>query len=174
MPKFVLLWTDAAIWLLVLAVVAYGAMVLRKPQLAANWGKVFRNAPALASSMVLLLCLLVTLLDSVHYRPRLPPAQGVNNAAVAYEARTLSLLDTALRGLVDAREETYSRPLSYLGFTKSSLLVDGEVRRVAPRLQFGGAHLKQPETQWVADLVVRTSQGLVLGFFLALALGAGV
>ena len=80
MPKFVLLWTDAAIWLLLLAVVAYGAMVLRKPQLAANWGKVFRNAPALASSMVLLLCLLVTLLDSVHYRPRLPPADMTTSA----------------------------------------------------------------------------------------------
>ena len=175
MPKFVILWTDAAIWLLLLAVLAYAVMVLRKPQLAANWGRVFRNAPALASSMVLLLCLLVTLLDSVHYRPRLrslPDSTGVNNAAVAYEARTLSLLDAALRGLVDAREETYSRPLSYLGFTKASLLVNGEVQRVAPRLQFGGVHLKQPETEWAGDLAVRGAKGLVLGLFLALAVGA--
>ena len=40
--------------------------------------------------------------------------------------------------LVLSREATYSRPLSYLGFTKDSLTVDGEVRRVAPRLVFGG------------------------------------
>ncbi len=172
MPKFVLLWTDAAIWLLLLAGLAYAWMVLRRPQLAANWGKVFRSAPALASSMVLLLCLLVTMLDSVHFRPRLPPAAGVNNAAVAYEARTLSVLDEVLSELVDAREQTYSRPLSYLGFTKSSVLVDGEVKRVAPRLQFGGVHLKHPETEWVADLVVRASKGLALGLVLALLVGA--
>ena len=29
MPKFVLLWTDAAIWLLVAALVAYAVSVLR-------------------------------------------------------------------------------------------------------------------------------------------------
>ena len=175
MPKFVLLWTDAAIWLLLLAVLVYGVMVLRRPQLAANWGKVFRNAPALASSMVLLLCLLVTLLDSVHFRPRLPSLAGApsaNNAVVAYEARTLSVLDAVLRDLVDAREETYSRPLSYLGFTKASLVVNGDVKRVAPRLQFGGAHLKDPDAQWAGDLVVRTSKGLALGLVLALVVGA--
>ena len=60
MPKFVLLWTDVAVWLLVAALVGYVVMVLRRPQLAANWGKVFRDAPALASSLVLLLCLGVT------------------------------------------------------------------------------------------------------------------
>ncbi|MDP3611778.1 MAG: ABC transporter permease, partial [Rubrivivax sp.] len=74
MPKFVLLWTDAAIWLLLLVVLAYALSVLRKPELADKWGRVFRNAPALASSIILLLCLGVTLLDSVHFRPLLPPA----------------------------------------------------------------------------------------------------
>jgi peptide/nickel transport system permease protein len=64
MPKFVMLWTDVAIWLLVVAMVVYGAAVSRKPNLAANWGKVFRNGPALASSLVLLACLLVTLFDA--------------------------------------------------------------------------------------------------------------
>ena len=76
MPKFVLLWTDAAIWLLVAALVAYAVMVARRPQWAANWRKVFHDAPALCSSLILLLCLGVTLLDSVHYRPLLPPAPG--------------------------------------------------------------------------------------------------
>jgi len=47
MPKFVLLWTDAAIWLLVAALAAYAVMVVRRPQLAANWRKVFHDAPAL-------------------------------------------------------------------------------------------------------------------------------
>ena len=167
MPKFVLLWTDAAIWLLLVAVLAYGVSVLRNPELAAKWGRVFRNGPALASSIILVLCLVVTLLDSVHYRPLLPAALGVQNAKPAYDSRTRSLLDWTLADLLEARESTYSRPLAFVGFTKESLLVGGEVKRVAPRLQFGGSHLAQPETDWVGDVVVRASQGLLAGFCLA-------
>ena len=76
MPKIVLLWTDAAIWLLVAALGVYAWHVSRRPNLRANWRKVFMDAPALCSSLVLLACLGVTLLDSVHYRPLLPPAPG--------------------------------------------------------------------------------------------------
>ena len=172
MPKFVLLWTDAAIWLLVIALVVYAVMVLRRPLLAANWRKVFHDPAALSSSIILVLCLGITLLDSVHYRTLLAPAAGVKDAAPIYDTRTRSLLDSTLADLLDARESTYSRPLSYLGFTKESLLVGTEVKRVAPRLQFGGAHLSEPATQWLPDLMQRGLIGLAFGFAAALALGA--
>ena len=174
MPKFVLLWTDCAMWLLVAVLVAYVVRVLRNPLLANNWRKVFFDAPALASSFVLLLCLVVTLLDSVHYRPLLPPAPGVANPAPAYESRTRSLLDAALWRLVESREATYSRPLSYVGFTKETRVVNGQAQRVAPRLVFGGAHLTDPSTQWVADLLQRSLLGLLVGFALGVALCAAL
>jgi peptide/nickel transport system permease protein len=69
-----------------------------------------------------------------------------------------------------SREATYSRPLSYVGFTKESLTIDGEVRRVAPRLVFGGAHLKQPEAEWAGDIARRAASGLVAGAVLAVLL----
>ena len=163
MPKIVFLWTDVSIWLLVLAVVAYATTVIRSPELSANWRKVFRDAAALSSSIILLLCLGITLLDSLHYRPLLAPAAGVQNAAPAYDSRTRSVLDAFLSDLLDARESTYSRPLSYLGFTKESLLVDGEVKRVAPRLEFGGIHLAKPESEWAADVAARAAVGLLWG-----------
>jgi peptide/nickel transport system permease protein len=170
MPKFVLLWTDAAMWLLALALGVYAMMVMRRPGLAANWRKVFADAAALSSSVILLLCLLLTLLDSVHYRPALPPAPGSAASGPAYDTRTRSLLDTLLGGLVDSREATYSRPLSYLGFTKESVEVDGVVRRVAPRLKFGGAHLGDPDSQWLSDLAWRSALGLLLGALVAATL----
>ena len=170
MPKIVLLWTDAAIWLLVIGLIAYAIGVARNPGLAANWKKVFRNAGALASSVVLLLCLVVTLLDSVHYRARLPDVAG--SQGVAYDTRAVSLLDTALKSLVDSREATYSRPLSYLGFTKETLVVDGEAKRVAPRLKFGGAHLKDPATEWTGDLISRGLVGLLIGAAVSAAICA--
>jgi peptide/nickel transport system permease protein len=170
MPKFVLLWTDAAIWLLIVVLAGYVVMVLRRPQLAANWSKVFRDAPALASSLVLLLCLGTTMLDSIHYRLRLAAATGVVDEAAAYDSRTRSLLDAVLWRLVQSREQTYSRPLAYLGFTKESMVVGGDVVRVAPRLKFGGAHLADPGTQWLSDLASRAGIGLIQGALAALLL----
>ena len=51
MPKIVWLWTDVSIWLLLAAVVGYAVSVLRKPELAAKWGLVFRD-PADRKSVV--------------------------------------------------------------------------------------------------------------------------
>jgi peptide/nickel transport system permease protein len=172
MPKFVMLWTDVAVWLLIVAMVGYAWTITRKPNLAANWGKVFRNAPALSSSLVLLACLLVTLADSVHFRPVLPPAAGAPAGSVVYDARVLSLLDAGLRKVVQSRESTYSKPLAYVGFTKESLDVGGKVERVAPRLLFGGAHLTDPEKQWAGDVTQRVIVGLVGGAVVAALLSA--
>lgn len=172
MPKFVLLWTDAALWLLVAALVSYVWLVLRRPNLAAAWRKVFSDAPTLASAVILLLCLLLTLLDSLHYRARLPVVAGGTPGAVAYDTRTRSLLDALLVDLVESRETTYSRPLAYEGFTKESLETGGQVTRVAPRLLRGGAHLTQPAAQWAGDIARRVASGLALGLAAAAAIAA--
>lgn len=161
MPKLVFLWTDVAIWLMVLAVAGYGISVARSPRLSRNWRRVFTNAAALASSLILLVCVAITLLDSVHFRRALPPMPGAT--AVAYDVRTTSLLDVAVVGLVSSRERAYSRPLSYLGFFKESTEVNGKVERVHPRLKFGGVHLKDPESQWVGDLLLRGGVGMLAG-----------
>jgi peptide/nickel transport system permease protein len=172
MPKFVLLWTDVSIWVLLVALVVYGVMVLRSPGLSANWRKVFRDAPALSSSVVLLLCMAVTLLDSVHYRPLLAAAAGAQNAGAAYDVRTRSALDWLLADLVDSREATYSRPLAFVSFTKESVEVKGQIERVAPRLVHGGKHLSDPENQWAGDVFLRASVGVVLGGAVAAVLAA--
>jgi peptide/nickel transport system permease protein len=174
MPKFVLLWTDAAIWLLVVALVAYIVHVRRTPNLAATWRKVFADAPALASAVVLIACMAVTLLDSVHYRSQLASADGTPAGSTAYDTRTRSLMDGLLAGLVESRETTYSRPLAYESFTKESVEVGGQVQRVAPRLLHGGAHLKEPATQWAADVAQRGLLGLLAGLVAAAALCAAL
>jgi len=179
MPKFVMLWTDLAVWGLVAALVAYVVYVRRQPNLAASWAKVFRNAPAMASSVVLLACLLVTLADSLHYRAALPPAAATSAAGeparpVAYDAQVKSLLDAALHSVVQSREATYSRPLAYEGFTKESVEVDGVLQRVAPRLQHGGAHLGDPAREWAGDVLMRTGLGLLGGAVLSALVLAGL
>ena len=172
MPKFVLLWTDLALWAMVAAVVGYGVAVSRDAARRATWRKVFRDPAALASSVLLLACLGVTLLDSVHFRPLLPPPPGVANAAPAYDPRTRSLLDVLLADLVDAREATYSLPLATHSFTKESVEQGGQTLRVAPRLQFGGVHLRDPERDWAGDVTRRALMGAAVGLVAAAVLSA--
>ncbi len=172
MPKFVPLWTDVSIWLLVLALIAYTFYLRRQPNLAATWRKVFADSAALASFVVLAACLLITLADSVHFRSRLAPAAGAPAGSVAYDSRVQSLLDVVLREAVLSRESTYSRPLGFVGFTKESSEIDGKVTRVAPRLKHGGAHLTDPAAQWAGDIAMRAVTGLVLGLAVAAVLCA--
>jgi len=171
--KLVVLWTDATVWALVACAVAYGLLVLRTPNLRASWRKVFRDAPALSSAIVLALCLVITVADSVHWRRALPPAPGTPaGAPVQYEPVTRSALDVALAELIESREVTYSRPFDYLSFTKDTALVNGQLRRIAPRLLHGGVHLADPEHQWKNDLLARGGMGVLRGLLLALAGGA--
>ena len=163
MPKPVLLWTDVSIWLLMAGLLVYAAYVRRKADLAATWHRVFSSSPAMAAFVVLALCLLLTLADSLHFRRVLPPAAGAPAGSVAYDTRVRSVLDVVLRKLVDSREATYSRPLDYVGFTKESLQVNGKLERVAPRLLHGGAHLTDPAAQWRGDVLQRAVTGLLLG-----------
>lgn len=171
-PKFVLLWTDAVMWALVVALIVYARIVWRSPNLRASWTLVFRDAAAFASAIVLGLCLLLTLLDSVHFRLALPAAGA--GSAVAYDTRTQSLLDALLVRLVESREATYSRPLAYQSFTLESLTEGGVVRRLPPRLLHGGAHLSDPAREHAGDLAMRLFAGLALGAAVALLLSAWV
>jgi peptide/nickel transport system permease protein len=171
MFKFVPLWTDITIWLLVACSLAYGVAVVRSPNLSASWRRVFRDAPALCSALVLALCLVVTLADSIHFRARLAAVAGTPAGSVAYDAQARSLLDVACAELIESREVTYSRPFDYVSLTKDTVSVNGQMVRIAPRLQHGGAHLSDPEHQWHSDLLSRGGMGLMRGLLFA-AVGA--
>lgn len=165
--KLVLLWTDVALWVLFAALLVYVLRLRSHPTLRANWVKVLRDPGALSAGFVLGLFLLVTALDSVHFRRALPASEGMAAGQQFYDTRTESLLDLALARQVAMRETSYSHPLAYLGLNKESVEVDGAVTRDFPRLQHGGAHLQQPATQWWGDVASRVLQGLLGGLVLA-------
>ncbi|MBV8037002.1 ABC transporter permease [Roseateles sp.] len=165
--KFVLLWTDLALWLLTAAVLAYAWRVKAHANLRATWQRVLRDPVAACAGVVMALFLLVTLADSLHLRRALPTADG----SVVYDTRTLSALDLLLARQIAMREVSYSLPLGTHGFNKEGLEdAAGAVRRDYPRLQFGGAHLADPATQWADDVARRAGTGLLGGLAAALAL----
>ena len=191
MPKIIFLWTDVALFALLLAVLAYAWHVSRSPALRATWARVARNTPAMCSAVVLLVFVVIGLLDSLHYQPRLPPvvtsssttsataSPGAGTAAKTSSATTAtapiyapkvkSLLDALLEDTAFARpEKTYSAPLAWLQYTKESILQEGgEPRRDFPRLRFGGKHLTAPDEQWGADVTKRLLLGLLVGLLVA-------
>ncbi len=174
MPKFVFLWTDVALFLMVAGALAYGWRVRRSRTLRATWAQVGRDAPAMCSAVVLAAFVAVGLLDSIHYRPQLPPAPGAPaGAPPIYAPAVRSALDGLLAGTVLTRpEKTYSAPLAARQFTKETELIDGHPVRDFPRLRSGGAHLDDPETQLPGDVLRRLAWGLAGGVAAALAGGA--
>lgn len=170
MPKFVLLWTDAFILLALLAVILQIWRARRSPAMAAGWQQVFRRPSAVAAGVVLACFALIGVLDSIHYRPLLPPAPGAAGQPAVHSPITRSALDAVLDlTRLPNRERTYSAPLALRQFTKESWLVDGEVVRDYPRLQYAGLRLAD-ESQRGADLLRRALTGMALGVAAAVGL----
>jgi peptide/nickel transport system permease protein len=156
----VVLWTDGPVWLLVAITIAYFAYVRRHEHLAAPWRRVRRSTAGMMALVVLLAFVVVGLLDSLHFRPRLEGADRKGDAV--YSTEVLSLLDVLVLPLKTRNERTYSAPLATRAYSKETIeLPGGGVTREFPRLRYGGAHL-QDEADHVQDILVTALRGAVL------------
>jgi peptide/nickel transport system permease protein len=139
----VILWTDWLVYLLVAVIAATVVYVRGREHLLAPWRRVGHSASGMVGLTILLGFVIVGLLDSVHFRVRLPPAEGATR--VVYAAEVKSALDALLEPLRARREKTYSAPLATHLFAKETVeRADGTQSRDYPRLKYGGAHLKDP------------------------------
>ncbi|MEO5656638.1 MAG: ABC transporter permease [Nitrospiria bacterium] len=141
--KFVLLWTDALLYLLLALGVIGGLYARRHEHLRAPWRYVVRQPLGIGALIVLAAYLAVGLLDSVHFRLALPRAAGAPvDAPVDYSTEVVSLLDLTVRPLKDRGEKTYSAPFATRLYAKETVQrPDGSQTREYPRLRYGGAHL---------------------------------
>jgi peptide/nickel transport system permease protein len=162
MFKPVLLWSDALFFLLLAVAIAGGIWANRVEHLRLAWRRVGCNRVGMAAATLLTAFVLVALLDSLHYRERLPGAQE------NYAVEVRSAFDALLTGLRTRSEKTYSAPLATYSFAKESL--DGELGRDFPRLKYGGAHLGNDLAGHETDLTRKAVQGLGIGLVAWLAL----
>ncbi|MDE2048333.1 MAG: ABC transporter permease [Betaproteobacteria bacterium] len=175
MPKIVILWTDYAVYLLLIAAVLYALRVRRSPELRATWNKVLRESAPLCAAIVMGAFMVFAALDSLHFRRLLPPVPGMQTSAKAYATTTESLLDVVLARQIAMRERDWSAPFSAYGLRKESNAFSAQAAPDYPRLKFGGAHLQDPRTQLAGDITARALRGLLAGAVLwaALALWLG-
>lgn len=158
---WVLLWTDALLWLLVFAGVIYALHVHGQLHLRAPWRRVARSAPGMSALVFLIVFIAIALLDSIHFRPQL--ASASDTAETVYSVEVVSVLDRLLEPLRERGERTYSAPLAVRSYAKETVEgLDGTVRREFPRLMHGGAHLPD-ESDRARDVRSRTLQGLGWG-----------
>ena len=165
--QFLVLWSDMLFAVLLVALSAGIAYAFRHEHIRRAWHTVFANRSAMAALVILLAYLLVTVLDSAHYRPALDQAAGAPPAKLQYSVEVMSLLDVALSTLRDTREKTYSAPFATRFFEKQMLEApDGKQYRDYPRLKFGGAHLQDPDRDRGGDIARRAACGAAIGVLL--------
>ncbi len=155
-----ILWSDALIFLLLLAAAAIVWHVRRHEHLLLPWRRVSQNATAMVSLLVLSLFFLTGFLDSLHYRVALPEK---NNGATVYSPEVLSVFDKLVGPLRTHTEKTYSAPLAVTLYAKETNTdAHGNIERNYPRLRYGGAHLSDV-TQRDADVIRRALLGALAG-----------
>ena len=157
--NLVLLTTDALFFFLVGIAIAYAFYARRHPHLAAPWQQVGRQPLGMSACVVLAAYLVIALLDSIHFHPRL---DGTDSDARSGEI--VSVFDQLVGPLKRNTEKTYSAPFAAYAFAKETIeLEDGTTIRAYPRLVHGGAHLGDPESERTLDILIRSGGGMAIG-----------
>jgi peptide/nickel transport system permease protein len=164
--KPVILWTDALIYLLLVVVIIFAWYVRRNKYLLVPWKRVGHSVSGMMALTVLMLFISIGLLDTVHFRPALENNNSASTEKV-YDVQVLSLFDIMVTPLRTNTEKTYSAPFATQLYSKETIeLPEGGQVREFPRLEFGGAHLQDPDKQLATDITWRTLAGFCLGLLI--------
>ncbi|UJP05395.1 MAG: ABC transporter permease [Nitrosomonas sp.] len=169
----IILWTDALIYLFVIAVLLLIGHVRRHEHLLASWRRVGHSASGMSALTLLLFFLTTGLLDTVHFRPALD--HTTEDGRPIYSVEVLSVLDILVTPIRIQVEKTYSAPLAAHLYAKETFeLPDGTPVRDFARLQYGGAHLQDPAAERIPDIVSRGGTGILYGLLIWCSLAAGL
>ncbi len=165
--KPVLLWSDALIFMLVIALVVFFYKLREDPQTRERWGQVFSSRLGMVAFTVILTYVGVALLDSLHFRKALENPEGLATEEVFYDNKVTSALDVMLAGMGDRFERTYSAPFALISFEKKDMKdADGNSIRDYPELIHAGQHLDNPADRW-GDVATRSLTALLWGLLLS-------
>ncbi len=164
-----LFWTDVLFFLLLAMLAALLVYARDKEHLRRPWHKVATNRSGMVSLVVLLAFLLVGVLDCLHFYPAFRDADG----RLEYKTEAISVFDWCTMTLSTRDEKTYSAPFAAYAYAREYVRrEDGSQRWEYPRLQYGGAHLENPQSQKLGDIVATATSGAGKGLLLWSALCA--
>lgn len=160
--KFVILWTDVLVYVLVVAISLFVIQARYKEHLRAPWRHVLQRPLAMSAAVVLMFYVLVGLMDSVHFREALEQQEG--QTETHYSGEVISLFDKLVTPLREQQEKTYSAPFASHLFAMEAIETENGQVRDFPRLRYGGQHLKNPAEDFLPNLML----GTVLAFIFSL------
>ena len=159
----IILSTDALIFMLIFIMLGLAFYLRGKEHIKRPLQKISSSKVGMVSLVILIFFVLIGLLDSIHFKP----AHDKSNEII-------SLLDYWATPLREHGEKTYSAPFAATLYSKEMMtMADGTSQWGYPRLEFGGRHLDDPETQRIPDILQKALYGLVqgaslIGFFMLL------
>ncbi len=157
----VILATDALVFLLIGLGAAFGYVAHSREHLREPWRRIARSRVGMGALVVLGGFVIIGILDSMHYHPRLPASE---KTSAAYSNEILSLFDYLAEPLRQRQEKTYSAPFATHLYAKENIeLPDGRITRDYPRLEYGGSHLADPAADRIPDIVRTGLLGAVQG-----------
>ncbi|MDH3327141.1 MAG: ABC transporter permease [Gammaproteobacteria bacterium] len=172
--KPVLLWTDALIYLLVIAISAFIIYASKKEHFLVPWRQVVQHKLGMVSLVFLLVYVFIGLIDSVHFRMPVSSQNTTEQVTeTIYDGDVLSILDVVLTKIRTQDEKTYSAPFATHLFSKETIEHDdGSLTREYPRLKYAGSHLQDPENDLAGDIRSKSISGGIDGiiFWLVLSL----
>ena len=153
--------TDGLIFLLLVMVFSFVWYARGQEHLRAPWRTVACSPMAMGSAGILFFYLLIGLADSIHFHPGL---ERVHNGETQYSTKILSLLDVTVTHLREQDEKTFSAPFAAHAYSKETIEVsDGSTLREYPRLNYGGAHLSDPDQGKTIDIILKSVVGVIIG-----------
>src|SRR5437016_13196862 len=108
--KFIVLWTDALLYTLVICVVAFIIWARKKVPFRNAWRQVMQNRLAVVSLFILSAYFLIAILDSIHFQKAIENSSEKTNNH--YSTNLISVLDLIVSPLGENLEKTYSAPFA--------------------------------------------------------------
>ena len=125
---FILLWTDACVFFLLLASIAFACWARQQAPLCSGFRHIMKTRQGIITGLILSVFLIIGLLDSVHFKTSLMQYdhQGQGHAV----QQVYSVMDLLIAPLGQQYEKTYSAPFSTHLYSKSIITTaDGRVIR---------------------------------------------
>lgn len=165
--KPVLLWSDALIFMLVIALVLFFWRLRRDPQTRERWSEVFSSRLGMVTFTIIMTYVGIALLDSMHFRRALDNPEGLVTDEVFYDNKVTSALDVLLGDMGERFERTYSAPFALISFEKKNMKdAEGKDIRDFPPLDYAGTHLDDP-ADLAGDVLQKSLVALLWGLLIS-------
>lgn len=162
--KYILLPTDALLYLLLVALIGYFFWIAKQQQFRDAWRQIFHRRIGMFTLVFLCVYLMIAILDSIHLQPALSNNHDIEKTYYSVEVK--SVFDLLVSPLGQQNETSYSAPFATHLFSKAMITQpDGTQIQSYPPLLYGGQHLQNSDKKLI-DITVRITAGFIIALII--------